>query len=1059
VSLNSDTTRSLTPPPSEPDTASYDGSLDPALAAAFGPGSTPGRWSQPPLLRDNAAEHEPAVQPSTMDTPSKAGRYDLLGEIARGGMGVILKGHDPDLGRDLAVKVLKQDMAGKPSAEQRFQEEAQVCGQLQHPGIVPVHELGRMADGRPFFAMKLVKGQTFAARLAERPSPAADRAEFLQTYFQVCRTIAYAHSKGVIHRDLKPANIMVGNFGEVQVMDWGLAKVLPQGGLAVNDLASRERTRPDFAEPTVIQTARTGTASAETAAGSVLGTPAYMAPEQAGGEVERVDERADVFGLGALLCVILTGEPPYLGDSSEAVRLLAVRGNVDDAFTRLDQCGADAELVELCKRCLAPDPTDRPRHGTEVADAVQHYLAGVEERAHQAEVERAKAEAQAAEERKRRKVQRRLAGAVLLTLVIGAAAATWFVTDRFARSAELDRSWGETERLVPLTGNGSPTQRLATTQAALTAARTAQAQFGFAVGGSNLQDQVRALITRLEEQERDLQLLCDLEAAWLREAEVTAEKRTFDRPLAAPAYADAFRKAGLDVLGGEPKEAAEAVRGRSFLRVELVAALDAWAEIEPDGKIGKRLREVARLAHADSPRARLAELIDKKDARGIGAFVNAQNGRSLQPTVAVDLARQLRKKGYTNHAVALLREVHDYQPNDFWVNFELARTYITTDPPRSEEVVRFLTAALAVRPDVPVAYTFLGHALMARGRNAEALAAYRRAVNLNSQCFQARKALIQHAEPAERAKYIAELEQLARDLPEDAGVQRDLGLMYLRQGQFDRAAEQLHKTTALAPHRWDVWANFGLSLDEVGRTEEAIPALREAHRLAPGRDDVRTHFLRLLTRTGAAAEELQVFKTWYDRLPANDPQRTHWAPQVKYLERQAAVERRLVDFRDGRAEPASGAEAAIAARLCQGKKLYPDAVRFFVQAFEREPKLADLPQSVDRYNAACAAARAAAEPGPGDAQAKYRKQALDWLRADLAARSSRAKTEKERADLRKFLRETVRPDADLAALRSWSLARLPADERGEWVKFWAEVAAAEKAMGTPAASPPQEAKR
>jgi tetratricopeptide (TPR) repeat protein len=372
-----------------------------------------------------------------------------------------------------------------------------------------------------------------------------------------------------------------------------------------------------------------------------------------------------------------------------------------------------------------------------------------------------------------------------------------------------------------------------------------------------------------------------------------------------------------------------------------------------------------------------------------------------------------------------------------------------------------MTAALAVRPDVPLAYTLLGKALMVRGREPEAMAAFRRAVNLNNHCFEARRMLIQHADPAERAQYVAELEQLARDLPQDVGIQRDLGLMYLRQKQYDRAAEQLRKTTVLAPHRWDVWANLGASLDEMDRPEEAAAVLREAHRLAPDQEAVRNRLLGLLYRTGAAGEELQVFREWYDQLPAGDPQRTKWGPQLKYLERQADLERRLAEFRDGRAEPASAGDAVIVARLCQRKRFYPHAVKYFTRAFEKDPALADYLPFSDRYNAACAAARAATEPGPADVRARFRKQALDWLRADLAARAARAKSDTERAAFRKFLREAVQPDPDLAGVRSlWSLLLMPADERVEWIKYWAEVDATEKAMRPTAAAPqPQEVKR
>ena len=254
------------------------------------------------------------IQPSSeeMPAPAKRGdRYQLFGEIARGGMGVVIKGRDPDLGRDLAVKVLLASHRDKPELVRRFVEEAQIGGQLQHPGIVPVYELGTFADRRPYFTMKLVKGRTLAALLGERRSPAHDLPRFLSIFESICQTVAYAHARGVIHRDLKPSNVMVGSFGEVQVMDWGLAKVLKEG-----DAADEPPSGP-AAEESVIATVRSGSDVDESLAGSVMGTPAYMAPEQAAGDVERVDRRADVFGLGSILCEILTGQPVYTGQAPQ----------------------------------------------------------------------------------------------------------------------------------------------------------------------------------------------------------------------------------------------------------------------------------------------------------------------------------------------------------------------------------------------------------------------------------------------------------------------------------------------------------------------------------------------------------------------------------------------------------------------------------------------------------------------------------------------------------------------------------------------------------------------
>jgi hypothetical protein len=187
------------------------------------------------VLRESNDENaEPMTRPKSPEMPARNAdsRYQLQGEIARGGMGAILKGRDTDLGRDLAIKVLLDEHKEKPEVIQRFVEEAQIGGQLQHPGIAPVYELGQFADRRPFFSMKLVKGETLSRLLASRADLAAERGRFIGIFEQVCQTMAYAHSRGVIHRDLKPANIMVGAFGEVQVMDWGLAKVLPAGGVA-----------------------------------------------------------------------------------------------------------------------------------------------------------------------------------------------------------------------------------------------------------------------------------------------------------------------------------------------------------------------------------------------------------------------------------------------------------------------------------------------------------------------------------------------------------------------------------------------------------------------------------------------------------------------------------------------------------------------------------------------------------------------------------------------------------------------------------------------------------
>ena len=327
-------------------------------------------------------------------------------EIARGGMGVVYAAHDPTFDREVAVKVMHP---GQDAA--RFVIESKVTAQLPHPGIPPVYALGALADGRPFLAMKLIHGRTLADELK-----ASDLPPLLGAFEQICQTVGFAHSRDIIHRDLKPANVMVGAFGEVQVMDWGLAKhVGSEDTAGVADAYSGAGT---------VQ---------ETVAGQVKGTPAYMAPEQARGQ--SVGPAADVFALGGILAVTLTGKPPFLGETVIDTVLKAAQAELGECFAQLDACGADAELVAVAKRCLAAKADDRYANGQEVAEAVAAYRAGVEARLQQAERDRAVSAAESREQRKRRRVQLALAGLVVL-VAVGAGVATNLVRTKQAEDRQ-----------------------------------------------------------------------------------------------------------------------------------------------------------------------------------------------------------------------------------------------------------------------------------------------------------------------------------------------------------------------------------------------------------------------------------------------------------------------------------------------------------------------------------------------------------------------------------------------------------------------------------------------
>jgi WD40 repeat protein len=322
--------------------------------------------------------------------------YRITAEIAHGGMGRVYAGHDLTLDREVAIKTLLPGADAK-----RFVTEAKITARLPHPGIPPVHALGTLADGTPYLAMKLIRGRTLDELLKERPSPLDELPRFVQIFEQIAQAVGFAHAQGVIHRDLKPLNVMVGAFGEVQVMDWGLAK----------DLASRECERPE--EPAEDDNVT------QTAAGAVPGTPGYMAPEQALGAA--VDASADVFALGATLAAILTGQPAFVGTSKHEVIERATRAGLADVRERLTNSGADGELIALALRCLRVNVAERPVDGRAVAAEVAAYRAGVEARLKQAETERVEALVREAEQRKRRRTVQVAGGLIAVVLLAGLA--------------------------------------------------------------------------------------------------------------------------------------------------------------------------------------------------------------------------------------------------------------------------------------------------------------------------------------------------------------------------------------------------------------------------------------------------------------------------------------------------------------------------------------------------------------------------------------------------------------------------------------------------------------
>jgi len=280
-------------------------------------------------------------------------RLELQDEIGRGGMGVVYRAHDPDLDREVAVKVGRS--IGSDQQTARFLAEARITGQLEHPGIIPVHACGVADDGRPWFSMKLVRGRELTAILARRiEDPVAARdwplPRLVAILAQACDTVAFAHSKGIIHRDLKPANLMLGSFGEILVLDWGLGRITGSGAIP-----------PEWSPGITLD-------------GTVAGTPSYMPPEQARGERDRISPRSDVFAMGAILFEMLCGGPPYGGSSAETVVLAAQQANPFWPRRQLLGEAIPADLKAVAVKAMQAEPEDRYPSIEAFRDDLQRWL-------------------------------------------------------------------------------------------------------------------------------------------------------------------------------------------------------------------------------------------------------------------------------------------------------------------------------------------------------------------------------------------------------------------------------------------------------------------------------------------------------------------------------------------------------------------------------------------------------------------------------------------------------------------------------------------------------------
>jgi tetratricopeptide (TPR) repeat protein/tRNA A-37 threonylcarbamoyl transferase component Bud32 len=783
-------------------------------------------------------------------TPLSPPGYELIDEIGQGGMGVVYRARDVALDRDVAVKLLSPRYPADSLPAQRFLSEARITGQLQHPGIPAVHQVGALADGRPFLAMKLIKGSTLEALLKHRPESAAERGRLLAIFEAVCQAVGYAHAHRVIHRDLKPANIMVGAFGEVQVMDWGLAKVLGEETPATADALVAEQTRA------WTQIGSTPEAGSHTQAGSLVGTPAFIPPEQALGEIEKVNERSDVFGLGALLAVILTGKPPYVGENYESVRVQAVRGKLEDCFARLDGCGAEPELVALCKKCLAFEPADRPADAVAMAAAVAGLRAAADERARRAELdkvrvegEKAASEARALERRKRRQLAM-AASAVLAVAVIGGLTAVLAVQQRANDRLDAKNHELIDEQAKVQAKNAELADEQAKVQERFELAQKAIALFHTGVSEDMLLKNAAFEGLRTKLLKEAAGFYADLEKLLAGQTDAKSHKAL------AVAY---FQLGELTDKIGDKKEALAVHRKGLALRRELAAA---GADVETRLDVTRSLRAVGVLLHVTGDMAGALSAFEEQ--RDLAAALESE-----APTDAVRTQRAYGHNGIGN--------VHSRtgKPAEALKEYQQALAIWQKLADAKRAVTEFQTGLAA-------SYKNIGNVLTDMGKRAEALKEYQQALTIWQKLVDANRAVTEFQIGLAAIHF--SLGILQRDTGDPAEPLKEFQQAL---AIWQRLAEANPAVTEFQSNLNACYGHIGVVLSQTGKSAEALMAWQKAgdilQKLADANPDVtefkrrmawgHNYYGRMLSNMGKSAEALkeyqQALTIWQKLVDAN----------------------------------------------------------------------------------------------------------------------------------------------------------------------------------------------
>ncbi len=729
------------------------------------------RWQQMQIVKAEVEALFPLPPDTGADAPSSPHPgaslpcipgYEVEAVLGHGGMGVVYKARHLRLNRPVALKMLLAGAYAGPRDLLRFQSEAQAVAALRHPNVVQVYDVGDH-EGRPYFTMEFIEGGSLAQKLAGTPQPARQAAAVVAA---LAEGVGVLHQAGIVHRDLKPANVLLTADGTPRISDFGLARRLEPGpGLTLS--------------------------------GTTVGTPSYMAPEQAQGKTLALGPPTDIYALGAILYELLTGRPPFRAETAAAT-VQQVISQDPVAPSRLN-ARVPRDLETICLKCLHKDPGRRYASATALADDLRCFLGG----------EAIAARPEGRLERLARGMRRRP------TLVVGLTASVVLATALVGGWLWL--SW----------------------ERAATALATEQ-------------------LERVNQARRDQEFVARLDAIRLNRAAVVDgnfDKR-FNKAQADREYEVAFHEAGLAEVHDDVEVAAARVEA-SNIRQALVDALDDWAACVRTASDQRRqgwLLELARRADRDATglRDRLRDPAVRRNRAALTELAGTALAAKASVQLLVVFGERLRDAG--GDAIPFLTRVQQEHPGDFWANFILGDALWANNP---GEAIRYYQAALAVRPGAAVAHNNLGRALALNARLDEASAHFQQALRIDPTFAHAYSNLGNVLRAKGRpAEALQNYHLAVRHGPKEPSAHSNLGVALIEAARPNEALSHFREAIRLDPKHAAAHTGLGRILQEKGLLDEAIEHYREAVRIYPGNPPGHVNLANSLRARGRLAEAL-----------------------------------------------------------------------------------------------------------------------------------------------------------------------------------------------------------